>query len=156
MYIHFQYTPYIYIHEDRNILFIVPTRALVQQQANYITKHSAVSACTVQQLCGIEMEQWNALRCVAICCRLLQCLLQPVLQCVLQCVLQSVLQCVLQYVAACIVQHLCGIKMEQWNAARCDAVCCNVLQCLLMCVAACVAMCVSVCCCLLGATAVRH
>jgi len=55
------------IFEGRTILFIVPTRALVQQQANYIKKHTAVLACTVEELCGIAMEQWTADRYVAVC-----------------------------------------------------------------------------------------
>lgn len=51
---------YMQSHTNSNILFIVPTRALVEQQAQYIQTHSLSPKCTVQQLCGMEMESWNA------------------------------------------------------------------------------------------------
>ena len=37
----------------------MPTRALVQQQARYIKRHSDVQGCTVAELCGMEMEGWD-------------------------------------------------------------------------------------------------
>jgi endoribonuclease Dicer len=37
----------------------VPTRALVQQQARYIKRHSDVQGCTVAELHGMEMNAWD-------------------------------------------------------------------------------------------------
>ena len=39
---------------------MVPTRALVAQQAEYIKEHSHVSSCTVAQLSGVEIGAWDA------------------------------------------------------------------------------------------------
>ena len=47
-------------HEGKNILFIVPTKALVPQQAQYIKDHSICECCTVSELCGMDMTAWDA------------------------------------------------------------------------------------------------
>jgi ERCC4-related helicase len=48
--------------EDKIVIFVVPTRALVVQQAEYIQEHSDVSSCTVAQLSGLEIAKWDAAR----------------------------------------------------------------------------------------------
>ena len=46
--------------EAKNVIFIVPTRALVDQQAKYIKQHSDVPSCTVAELSGMEMASRDA------------------------------------------------------------------------------------------------
>ena len=64
---------FIQTEEAKIVMFVVPTRALVVQQAEYIKAHSHVSMCTVAELSGLEIAAWDAKRwqqCKT-CCRVL-------------------------------------------------------------------------------------
>ena len=50
---------FLTIHEAKKVIFVVPTRALVEQQANYITTHSNIRSCAVVQLSGMEVADWD-------------------------------------------------------------------------------------------------
>jgi ERCC4-related helicase/uncharacterized membrane protein YgcG len=50
---------FLHHHPQKNVIFVVPTRALVEQQAKYVKDHSHVASCTVAQLYGMEMDKWD-------------------------------------------------------------------------------------------------
>ena len=50
---------FIHQHPSKNVVFVVPTRALVVQQAQYIRDHSDVEACSVVELSGFEPSTWD-------------------------------------------------------------------------------------------------
>mmetsp|Transcript_34133 Transcript_34133/g.55711 ORF Transcript_34133/g.55711 Transcript_34133/m.55711 type:complete len:109 (-) Transcript_34133:26-352(-) len=50
---------FLELDEEKHVLFVVPTRALVGQQARYIKEHCRVSVGTPATLCGNEMESWK-------------------------------------------------------------------------------------------------
>ena len=86
------------------------------------------------------------MRCIAVCCSVLQC----VAPCVAVCcsVLQTLLQCVAHCVAVCCI--VLSHELLQEVSMQYVAVCCSVLQCVvvLQCVAVCCSVlhCVAVCC----------
>jgi hypothetical protein len=50
---------FLQMRPDKNVVFVVPTCALVRQQARYLRTHSDVACCTVAELCGQEMDGWD-------------------------------------------------------------------------------------------------
>jgi hypothetical protein len=50
---------FLQMRPDKNVVFVVPTCALVRQQARYLRTHSYVACCTVAELCGQEMDGWD-------------------------------------------------------------------------------------------------
>jgi endoribonuclease Dicer len=50
---------FLQLHPGKNVVFVVPTTALVRQQARYLRRHSDVEGCTVAELCGRQMDAWD-------------------------------------------------------------------------------------------------
>ena len=50
---------FLHRHPGNNVVFVVPTCALVRMSTSYLRKHSEIEGCTVAELCGRELEGWD-------------------------------------------------------------------------------------------------